>query len=152
MFQDIQASPLKIVLSSLACQIILVACAEAGRSKSTAKSDAISDKAKQNIVVKASPSASASASRSGSIERGGRIFKREMCAGCHADGNNDLMPTKPIKGPAFARRYANENRLGKIIRQGFPASGMPAYGEGRISKAEMNDLILYIRSFTLKSE
>jgi mono/diheme cytochrome c family protein len=75
-----------------------------------------------------------------------------MCAGCHADGGNDLMPSKPIKGASFGRQYADDSKLEKTIRKGFPASGMPEFGAERINQAEMKNLILYIRSFTRKSE
>jgi len=109
--------------------------------------------AKQNIDTKPTIDAKLTLVKaSPSLERGATIFKREMCAGCHANGGNDLMPTKPLKGQSFALKYVDDNKLGQAIRQGFPGSGMPEFPEERISKAEMNNLILYIRSFTPKSE
>ena len=81
-------------------------------------------------------------------QHGQQIFKRELCTGCHADGNNALIPDRPIKGKAFANRFAQDQMIESVVRKGFPASGMPSFGKDRINDQEMKDLILYIRSFT----
>lgn len=84
------------------------------------------------------------------MKNGERIFKKHYCVGCHADGNNALMPDRPIKGAAFAAKYANDALLEQTIRKGFPEEGMPSFPKDQISEPQMKDLILYIRSFTPK--
>ncbi|HEY9731462.1 MAG TPA: cytochrome c [Drouetiella sp.] len=81
-------------------------------------------------------------------QRGEKVFKKSYCIGCHADGNNALMPDRPIKGKAFSTKYKDDALLEKTIRKGFPDEGMPAFGRDQISENQMKDLILYIRSFT----
>ena len=81
-------------------------------------------------------------------QKGEKVFKRAMCVGCHSDGNNALMPDRPIKGKAFLEHYSQDKALEQTIRKGFPTSGMPKFGKDQINETEMKDLILYIRSFT----
>lgn len=81
-------------------------------------------------------------------QRGEKVFKKAYCAGCHAGGNNAMMPDKPIKGKAFTEKYKDDAILEQIIRKGFPEEGMPAFGKDQIPESQMKDLILYIRSLT----
>lgn len=81
-------------------------------------------------------------------QRGEKVFRKSYCVGCHADGNNSMMPDKPIKGKAFSQKYKDDALLGETIRKGFPDEGMPAFGKDQISESQMKDLILYIRTLT----
>ncbi len=81
-------------------------------------------------------------------QKGEKVFKKAMCVGCHSDGNNALMPDRPIKGKAFLDHYSKDKALEQTIRKGFPTSGMPKFGKDQINETEMKHLILYIRTFT----
>ncbi|MBI2811595.1 MAG: c-type cytochrome [Candidatus Melainabacteria bacterium] len=81
-------------------------------------------------------------------QRGELVFKKAYCVGCHAGGNNAMMPDKPIKGAAFSQKYKDDAVLESTIRKGFPDEGMPAFDKEQIPESKMKDLILYIRSFT----
>lgn len=81
-------------------------------------------------------------------KRGEEVFRKAYCVGCHAGGNNAMMPNKPIKGNAFKDKYKDDALLEKTIRKGFPDEGMPAFEKDQITESQMKDLILYIRSFT----
>ncbi len=80
--------------------------------------------------------------------RGEEVFRKAYCVGCHAGGNNAMMPNKPIKGEAFSEKYKDDALLAKTIRKGFPDEGMPAFGKDQIPESQMKDLILYIRTLT----
>ncbi len=81
-------------------------------------------------------------------QRGEIVFKKAYCVGCHAGGNNAMMPNKPIKGAAFSEKYKDDAVLENTIRKGFPDEGMQAFEKDQIPASKMKDLILYIRSFT----
>ncbi len=81
------------------------------------------------------------------IERGRVVFERVNCQGCHPGGENTGNPTKPIKGPEFAGRYADDKVLESRVRSGGPG-GMPSFDESEINAGDMKDLIAYIRSLT----
>lgn len=119
-----------------ACQI--AHCEDGKKAPPSAKPSLIQTKNK-SAVVSGTPE-----------QRGERIFKKHYCVGCHADGNNALMPDKPIKGAAFAKKYSDDGLLDRTIRKGFPDEGMPTFPVSQISETQMKDLILYIRSFTPK--
>jgi mono/diheme cytochrome c family protein len=81
-------------------------------------------------------------------QRGEKVFKKSYCVGCHAGGNNAMMPDKPIKGKSFSDKYKDDALLESTIRKGFPDEGMPAFGKDQITESQMKDLILYIRSLS----
>ncbi|CAN5579737.1 hypothetical protein BH10CYA1_BH10CYA1_22450 [soil metagenome] len=81
-------------------------------------------------------------------QRGEKVFKKSYCIGCHAGGNNAMMPDKPIKGKAFSAKYKDDALLESTIRKGYPDEGMPAFGKDQIPANKMKDLILYIRTLT----
>jgi mono/diheme cytochrome c family protein len=88
----------------------------------------------------------------GSANAGREIFERSNCAMCHPGGNNTMDPGHPIKGPDFARKYAEDAVLESTIRKGFPDVGMPSYSKKQIDEQEMKNLIAYVRSLTAPSK
>lgn len=84
------------------------------------------------------------------LNKGKKLFQDMQCAICHTDGGNNLNPERPLKGPAFLKRFpADDNKeLDKIIRVGIPAKGMPAFGKDKLSDKDLCDLVAYIRSLT----
>ena len=84
----------------------------------------------------------------GSASAGQAIFERANCAMCHPGGNNTMAPGHPVKGPEFARKYAEDSLLESIIRKGFPEVGMPAFSKEQIDDKEMKELIAYVRTLT----
>lgn len=81
-------------------------------------------------------------------ERGKKLFEKATCAGCHPAGENLLHPSKVLKGPSFAQRYKLDADLVKVIRNGVPNTGMPAFSKEQLSEGEVKDIIAYIRSLT----
>jgi mono/diheme cytochrome c family protein len=81
---------------------------------------------------------------------GKKVFERATCVGCHANGDNLLLPNHPIKGPKFQRRYKDDTVLEQVIRHGFPSAGMPGFPKHEINEKEMKALIAYVRSLTPK--
>lgn len=88
----------------------------------------------------------------GDVARGQKIFKKADCAECHAKGGNDVNPRKPIKGAEFAEEFKDDKTLENKIRTGVTGTPMRGFSEKKISKADMVDLIAYIRSLTPKTE
>ena len=82
------------------------------------------------------------------LEKGKKLFEKNLCAECHKNGGNSVRPSKPIKGSGFARKYRDDKKLEALIRQGVPNASMPSYGVSVISDDEMKCLIMYVRSFT----
>src|SRR5262245_42224166 len=68
------------------------------------------------------------------------------CASCHGtDGNGGEL------GPAIAARAVlrTDDELRTVLRIGFPAAGMPAFGS--IADAEAADLIAFVRTLRPRS-
>lgn len=86
------------------------------------------------------------------IALGKKVFTRSTCEGCHPNGSNLINPGRPIKGEKFARRYKDDYVLEQVIRHGFPSVGMPKFPKHVINDKEMKALIVYIRTFTPKSD
>lgn len=84
----------------------------------------------------------------GDAKKGKEIFESRTCVECHKDGGNTVKPSKPLKGEAFAKKYKDNRKIVKIIRQGAPGAGMPAFGVDVITDEQMKDLVAYIRSLT----
>jgi mono/diheme cytochrome c family protein len=88
----------------------------------------------------------------GSVNAGREIFERFNCAMCHPAGNNTMDPGHPIKGPDFARKYADDAVLESTIRKGFPDVGMPSFSKKQIDEQEMKNLIAYVRTLTASQQ
>jgi mono/diheme cytochrome c family protein len=139
-------------LALAAISAVLLCCAStaiAADQKNATKANSQSESSPKTTVntPAAKPKISAPVALTAE-QRGEKVFKKSYCAGCHAGGNNALMPDKPIKGKAFSEKYKDDALLAKTIRKGFPDEGMPAFGKDQISENQIKDLILYIRSFT----
>lgn len=141
MFQEIQ--------SKLRCALVFVLFVSA---LSTPWSQAQQKKETKTGSHENKPAGTAHGTSAAAIARGERIFKQARCVGCHAGGDNSLMPDHPIKGKSFAARYRQDSTLERAIRKGFPESGMAGFDQSEISDSQMKDLILYIKSFTPKGE
>nr|AIA18163.1 Dihydrofolate reductase [uncultured bacterium] len=82
------------------------------------------------------------------LRNGAAVFERATCAMCHPNGDNTLCPDKPLKGPAFMRRFSSDAAIEKVIRKGVPNSAMAPFDRDRISDKEMKDVVAYIRTFS----
>src|SRR5206468_6303468 len=77
-------------------------------------------------------------------EAPGRATYVARCAGCHgSDGNGGEL------GPAITTRVPTrtDQDLARVIRDGLPAAGMPAFGS--LPASESEDLVRFLR--TLRS-
>jgi mono/diheme cytochrome c family protein len=79
--------------------------------------------------------ASANPSGSSAIERGTAVYYAQACQDCHGATGN-------APGQLALRDVGEANQA---IRRGRP--GMPAYGTDKITEAELNDVIAYMRSW-----
>ena len=82
------------------------------------------------------------------IAEGQSVFTRMQCFTCHANGENLVDPSKPIKGPDFLKKFPDDAQIAKIVRNGVAGTAMPAYGKDRLSDVQLVSLIAYIRSLT----
>jgi mono/diheme cytochrome c family protein len=82
------------------------------------------------------------------VSLGKQIFERTTCQSCHPGGDNTLHPSKPLKGPAFAGKYKDDAAIAKVVRQGVPNTGMPAFSKIQVSDRDLKLVIAYIRSLT----
>ncbi|MBS1953102.1 MAG: c-type cytochrome [Cyanobacteria bacterium SZAS-4] len=167
MLQKVSAQQVKTALVAIfAVSLCASGCSEKGaasknvtttagtQSEVTAEAEIVPNAKPEEFQIASRPkSESATAKSTGPVTltaeaRGEKVFRKAYCAGCHAGGNNAMMPDKPIKGEAFTRKYKDDAILEQTIRKGFPEDGMPAFGKDQISESQMKDLILYIRSLT----
>jgi mono/diheme cytochrome c family protein len=81
-------------------------------------------------------------------KRGAQLYKQNTCAMCHPAGDNLMCPTRPLKGAGFLKRFPTDAALAKLIRDGVPNTAMSGFDSERISDAELNDIIAYIRVLT----
>ena len=88
----------------------------------------------------------------GDAGAGREVFESLTCIECHRGGENQVRPSKPIKGAAFKHKYPHDAQIVKVIRNGVKNSSMPAFGPDMISEEEMKDLVTYIRSLSQASE
>lgn len=86
------------------------------------------------------------------VKNGQKVFESNTCVDCHVGGGNSVKPSKPIKGNAFAKKYKDDAKLEKIIREGVPGTTMLGTSKEMINDASLKDLIAYIRSLTPGSE
>jgi mono/diheme cytochrome c family protein len=82
------------------------------------------------------------------VVAGKKLFERSSCAGCHPGGTNLLHPNQPIKGKAFEAKYKDDASIAKVVRSGFPNSGMPPFSQARLSDQDLKQIIAYVRSLT----
>jgi len=91
----------------------------------------------------------------------GRTLYREHCAKCHAaDGSGEgegtgvtlsrersflVMPAS-ICNPGFLAS-APDQMIQRVVSVGRKSSGMPAFGKGKLSDSQINDVVAYVRSF-----
>lgn len=96
----------------------------------------------------------------GDADRGKQLFT-EHCVKCHGeDGTGEgpgtgvtlsrqrsflVMPAS-ISNPGFLAS-ASDQMIHRSIEVGRKSSGMPAFGSGKLSDTEINDLVAYVRSF-----
>ena len=82
----------------------------------------------------------ASAAVAQTADAGRQVFA-QRCAGCHgSDGNGgELGPSIALRVPA-----RTDQELTTVFRQGFPASGMPAFAN--LNESEAASLIQFLRT------
>lgn len=86
------------------------------------------------------------------VKNGQNVFESNTCVDCHVGGGNSVKPSKPIKGNAFAKKYKDDAKLEKTIREGIPGTTMLGTSKAAISDSNLKDLVAYIRSLTPGSE
>jgi mono/diheme cytochrome c family protein len=82
------------------------------------------------------------------IANGAIVFHQMQCFTCHANGENLIDPSKPIKGSDFRKKYPADAQLAELIRKGRPGTAMPAYDQQRMTDEQLSALIAYVRSLT----
>lgn len=86
------------------------------------------------------------------VKNGQHVFESNTCVDCHVGGGNAVKPSKPIKGDAFAKKYKDDAKIEKVIREGIPGTTMLGTSKQVINDSDLKDLIAYIRSLTPGSE
>lgn len=86
------------------------------------------------------------------VKNGQHVFESNTCVDCHVGGGNSVKPRKPIKGDAFAKKYKDDAKLEKVIRDGISGTTMLPTGKEVINDSNLKDLVAYIRSLTPGSE
>ncbi|MDX1985235.1 MAG: cytochrome c [Candidatus Obscuribacter sp.] len=89
-------------------------------------------------------------SQKGDVDRAKLAYIQATCWSCHPRGENSINGDRPLKGPAFLRRYPDDASLAAFIRKGAEEKGMPAFPEDRLSDKNLDLVIAYIRSLTKK--
>jgi mono/diheme cytochrome c family protein len=87
-------------------------------------------------------------SNSGDAKKGQEIFESLTCVDCHKGGLNSVHPSKPLRGESFAKKYAKDSQIEKVIRKGVSGTSMAGFNVDVISEPQMKDLIAYLRSLT----
>jgi len=82
------------------------------------------------------------------IRRGKIIFVKATCWGCHPHGENSLHGDKPLKGPAFAKKYRSDQSIIDFVRKGSPNEGMPPFPKDKLSDQDLKSVIVFIRSLS----
>jgi mono/diheme cytochrome c family protein len=82
------------------------------------------------------------------VAEGQKVFQQMQCFTCHVNGENVINPSKPIKGEKFRSTYPEDEQIAQVIRRGIPGTAMPAYDKDRLSDAQLEALIAYVRSLT----
>lgn len=99
----------------------------------------------------------------GDIENGGRVYA-EHCLECHgADGSGEgegtgvtqsrdrsflVMPAS-ISNPGFLAA-ATDQMIRRVVVAGRKKSDMPAFGRGKLSEREIDDVVAFVRAFGRK--
>ncbi|MBI4758043.1 MAG: c-type cytochrome [Chloroflexi bacterium] len=91
--------------------------------------------------VKEAPTGAVEGALSPAATAGKAVFTT-YCNACHPGGNAGIGPK--LVGDAFNQRYAKDDALVKIIRQG--KGSMPASTPEQISDQKLSDLIAYLRA------
>lgn len=100
------------------------------------------------VLVSAIAVAPTLSATKGDPKKGQEIFESLTCVDCHKGGSNLVVPSKPLKGESFAKKYPKDEKIAKVIRKGVPGSSMPAFNSDVISDEQLKDLIAYLRSLT----
>jgi mono/diheme cytochrome c family protein len=79
---------------------------------------------------------------------GEKLYAAFNCSMCHANGGNSVNAEKPLKGPKFLKRIANDGALAKMIRTGSPGTAMKGFNKDDMSDDQLADIIAYIRTLS----
>lgn len=88
----------------------------------------------------------------GNAAKGIQIFHDVQCFTCHQNGQNVIVPNRPICGDSFKQRYPEDKQIADVIRSGVPGTAMPSFSADRLSDSDLTDLIAYVRSLSEKSK
>lgn len=104
------------------------------------------------LVALATSAAVSSSAQAADVKNGQHVFESNTCVDCHVGGGNAVKPSKPIKGEAFAKKYKDDAKIEKVIREGIPGTTMLGTSKEVISDTNLKDLVAYIRSLTPGSD
>jgi len=85
------------------------------------------------------------------VQEGKKHFVKATCWGCHPHGENALHGDKPLKGPAFSKRFKSDEDIVAFVRRGSKF-GMPPFPKSKLSDNDLRSIIVYIRSLSKKSD
>jgi mono/diheme cytochrome c family protein len=94
----------------------------------------------------------------GDAARGKKVYKSRKCEACHkADGSGGFKVTgNPTPDWRDSTRMADpkydDDYLRDCITNGRPESGMVAWAKQGVKPSEIEDLIAYIRTFSVKQK
>ena len=89
--------------------------------------------------------------KAAAISRGKTLFVNATCWGCHPHGENSLNGDRPLKGPAFEKKYKSDQSIVEFVRKGSPDAGMPPFPREKLSDNDLKSLIVYIRSLSVSN-
>ena len=85
------------------------------------------------------------------VKEGKKLFVKATCWGCHPHGENAMHGDKPLKGPAFSKRFKSDEEIAAFVRRGSKF-GMPPFPKSKLSDNDLHGIIVYIRSLSKKSD
>ncbi|MBI2853480.1 MAG: c-type cytochrome [Chloroflexi bacterium] len=80
----------------------------------------------------------------GDATHGEAVYSSSGCAACHGKGGKGSTFAPALNSPSLAQKYATDSSIGAVMRSGIGSMG--AYDAGRLSDADLADLIVYLRS------
>ncbi len=114
------------------------AAAPAPATSGTSATAPVAASAGGSAVAGTAPSAPAATA---SLQSGQTAYG-QFCQACHPSGNKGFGPA--LKGEAFQQKYAADDALTSVIRQGKGA--MPGLSSAQMDDASLAGLVAYIRS------
>lgn len=83
---------------------------------------------------------------SANASAGQAVYEKNACAACHGPRGEGAMGPA-LSGAEFTREYATTDKLMDVVRKGS-GKVMSPFGEDKISQADMENLVAYLRTFS----